>query len=138
MNNDKSIKLFKNKEIRTFWSKEEKEWYFSILDVLGVLTHSSDHKREWNVLKSRLRREAEAIEDTTVCSTLKLPFKDGRMCLTDVANVTQLFRIIQSLSSPQAELLKQWMAKIAKERLDQLYQDGKLSIEQVILKDLAR
>jgi len=127
MNN--KVKLFENKKIRTVWNENEEEWYFSVVDVVGVLTDSPDPKRYWSVLKTRLKQEG--IEGTTICSTLKLPAQDGKMRMTDVASTEQLFRLIQSIPSPKAEPFKQWMAHVAKERLDQL-QDPELSIEQAM------
>jgi len=123
------IELFEHKKIRTVWNENEEEWYFSVVDVVGVLTDSPDPKRYWSVLKTRLKQEG--VESTTICSTLKLPAQDGRMRLTDVASTEQLFRLIQSIPSPKAEPFKQWMAHVAKERLDQL-QDPELSIEQAM------
>ncbi len=128
---DKStIKLFETKKIRTAWNEEEEEWYFSVVDIVGVLTDSPDPKRYWSVLKTRLKQEG--IEHTTICSTLKLLAQDGKMRSTDVASTEQLFRIIQSIPSPKAEPFKQWLAQTAKERLDQL-QDPELSIEQAMV-----
>ena len=124
------IKLFEEKKVRTAWDEEKEEWYFSVVDVVGVLTDSPDPKRYWSVLKTRIKQESG--ESTTICSTLKLQAADGKMRLTDVANEAQLFRLIQSIPSPKAEPFKQWMAQIAKERLDQL-QDPELSIEQAML-----
>jgi len=123
------IKLFEDRKIRTVWNESEEEWYFSVVDVVGVLTDSPDPKRYWSVLKTRLKQEG--IESTTICSTLKLPAQDGKMRLTDVASTEQLFRLIQSIPSSKAEPFKQWMAHVAKERLDQL-QDPELSIEQAM------
>ena len=130
MSNQASIKLFETKTIRTAWNEAEEEWYFSVVDVVGVLTDSPDPKRYWSVLKTRLKQEG--VEGTTICSTLKLPAQDGKMRSTDVASTEQIFRIIQSVPSPKAEPFKQWLAQVAKERLDQL-QDPELSIEQAML-----
>ena len=130
MTKETSIKLFEEKKVRTAWNENEEEWYFSVVDVVGILTESPDPKRYWSVLKTRLKQEG--IEGTTICSTLKLPAQDGKMRLTDVASTEQIFRIIQSIPSPKAEPFKQWMAQVAKERLDQL-QDPELSIEQAML-----
>ena len=126
---ENKIKLFETKQIRTAWNEDEEEWYFSIVDVVGILTESPDPKRYWSVLKTRLKQEG--IEGTTICSTLKLLAQDGKMRITDVADTQQLFRIIQSIPSPKAEPFKQWLAQVAKERLDQL-QDPELSIEQAM------
>jgi len=130
MTKETDIKLFEEKKVRTIWDEETEEWYFSVVDVVGVLTDSLDSKRYWSVLKTRLKQEG--IEGTTICSTLKLPAQDGKMRLTDVASTKQLFRLIQSIPSPKAEPFKQWMAQVAKERLDQL-QDPELSIEQAMI-----
>ena len=129
MTKETAIKLFETKQVRTTWNEDEEEWYFSVIDVVGVLTDSPDPKRYWSVLKARLKQEG--IESTTICSTLKLPAQDGKMRLTDVASTEQLFRIIQSIPSPKAEPFKQWLAQIAKERIDQLH-DPELSIEQAM------
>jgi len=124
-----AIKLFETKKIRTAWNEDTEEWYFSVVDVVGILTDSPDPKRYWSVLKTRLKQEG--VEGTTICSTLKLLAQDGKMRLTDVASTQQIFRIIQSIPSPKAEPFKQWLSQVAKERLDQL-QDPELSIEQAM------
>ena len=129
MSNQAAIKLFETKKIRTAWNEDEEEWYFSVVDVVEVLTESPDPKRYWSVLKTRMKQEG--VESTTICSTLKLPAQDGKMRLTDVASTKQLFRLIQSIPSPKAEPFKQWLAQVGKERLDQL-QDPELSIEQAM------
>jgi len=129
MTKETSIKIFEEKRVRTIWNEIEEEWYFSVVDVVGVLTDSLDPKRYWSVLKTRLKQEG--VESTTICSTLKLLAQDGKMRLTDVASTEQLFRLIQSIPSPKAEPFKQWLAHVAKERLDQL-QDPELSIEQAM------
>jgi prophage antirepressor-like protein len=129
MSPNNAIKLFDSKQIRTAWNEDIKEWYFSVVDVVAVLTESPDAKRYWSVLKTRLKQEG--VEPTTICSTLKLLATDGKMRLTDVADTKQLFRIIQSIPSPKAEPFKQWLADVAKQRIDQL-QDPELSIEQAM------
>ena len=129
---EQKIKLFETKKIRTVWNEEEEEWYFSIVDVVEVLTGqpSQDRARNyWKVLKKRLIEEGN--ESVTNCNQLKLPAQDGKMRQTDVASTEQLFRLIQSIPSPKAEPFKQWLAHVAKERLDQL-QDPELSIEQAM------
>ena len=125
-----SVKLFEEKKVRTVWNEEEEEWYFSVVDVVGVLTDSPTPRKYWSVLKTRLKQEGN--EMATNCSQLKLLMQDGKMRMTDVANEEQLFRIIQSIPSSKAEPFKLWMAQTAKERLDQL-QDPELSIEQAML-----
>lgn len=123
------IQVFDDKKVRTAWDDEEEKWYFSVVDVVGVLTDSPDPKRYWSVLKSRIKKEGH--EPTTICSTLKMRATDGKMRMTDVADTEQLFRLIQSIPSPKAEPFKQWMAQVASMRIDQL-QDPELSIEQAV------
>ena len=123
------IKLFEEKKVRTIWNEDEEEWYFSVVDVVGVLTESENPRHYWTVLKGRLIVEGN--ETVTICDRLKMLAPDGKMRLTDVANTGQLFRLIQSIPSPKAEPIKQWMAQIVKERLEQL-QDPELSIEQAM------
>jgi len=130
MTKETSIKLFEEKKVRTIWDEKKEEWYFSVVDVVGVLTDSPTPRKYWSVLKTRLKQEGN--ETATNCSQLKLLMSDGKMRMTDVANEEQLFRIIQSIPSPKAEPFKLWMAQVAKERLDQL-QDPELSIEQAML-----
>ena len=124
------IQLFENQRIRTAWDEEKEEWYFSIVDVVGVLTDSVDPTAYWRKLKQRLK--AEGNETVTNCHGLKMKATDGKMRLTDVADTEQLLRIIQSIPSPKAEPFKQWMAHVASERLDQM-QDPELSIEQAMM-----
>lgn len=129
MTKQNAIKVFEEKKVRTVWDSEQEEWYFSIVDVIAVLTESPNPRKYWSVLKTRLKKEGS--ETATNCSQLKLPAEDGKMRLTDVANTEQLFRLIQSIPSPKAEPFKLWMAQVAKERLDQM-QDPELSIEQAM------
>ncbi|GHV76658.1 hypothetical protein AGMMS49942_14790 [Spirochaetia bacterium] len=124
------IKIFDAKKVRTLWNEDEEEWYFSIVDVAAVLTDSVDPAAYWRKLKQRLKEEGN--ETVTNCHALKLLAPDGKMRLTDVTNTQQLFRLIQSIPSPKAEPFKQWIAQVAKERLDQA-QDPELSIEQAML-----
>ena len=124
-----AIKLFEDRKVRTVWDDVEEKWYFSIVDVCGVLTDSPNPRNYWKVLKHRLVKEGN--ETVTNCNQLKLRAEDGKMRLTDVADTEQLFRLIQSIPSPKAEPFKQWMAQVAAERLDQL-QDPELSIEQAV------
>ena len=117
----------------TVWDSDREEWYFSIVDVIAILTEQPTHqgaRNYWKVLKNRMSKEGN--ETVTNCNRLKLPAEDGKMRLTDVADTEQLFRLIQSIPSPKAEPFKLWMAQVAKERLDQL-QDPELSIEQAML-----
>ncbi len=116
------LQVFENQEIRTIWDAENEEWYFSIVDVVGVLTNSADYKTArnyWKVTKHRMIEEGN--EMVTNCNQLKLKSpKDGKRYLTDVANTEQLLRIIQSIPSKKAEPFKQWLAKVGKERLDEI------------------
>ena len=126
-------KLFEDRKIRTVWDDEQEKWYFSIVDVVGVLVDSKDYqtaRKYWNKLKQRLK--GEGFEPVTNCHQLKLKAEDGKLRLTDVADMEQLFRIIQSIPSPKAEPIKQWMAHVASERIDQL-QDPERSIQQAMM-----
>jgi hypothetical protein len=115
------IKLFESKKVRTHWDGENEKWYFSIVDIIGILTDqpSSDRARNyWKVLKSRLLKEGN--ETVTNCNQLKLQAEDGKMRLTDVGDVEQIFRLVQSIPSPKAEPFKQWLAKVGYERLQEI------------------
>ena len=130
MTKKQAIQLFEEQKVRTIWDDEQEKWYFSIVDVCGVLTESKDPTAYWRKLKQRLK--AEGNETVTNCHALKLRAADGKMRLTDVADSEQLFRLIQSISSPKAEPFKLWMAQVASQRLDQM-QDPELSIDQAII-----
>ena len=133
MTKKEAIQLFQERKVRTGWDDEQEKWYFSIVDVCGILTDSKDAltaRKYWNKLKQRLR--AEGNETVTNCHQLKLRAADGKMRLTDVADIEQLFRIIQSIPSPKAEPFKQWMAQVASQRIDQM-QDPELNIDQAII-----
>jgi hypothetical protein len=125
-----AIQLFEEKKVRTVWDDKQEKWYFSVVDVVGVLTESDNPRKYWSVLKTRLKKEGN--ETATNCSRLKMQAEDGKQRLTDVANVEQIFRIIQSIPSPKAEPFKLWMAQVASNRIDQL-QDPELSIKQAML-----
>ena len=129
MTQKESIRLFEERKVRAIWDDEQEEWYFSIVDVISILTDSRNPRKYWSVLKTRLKREGSEL--TTNCSQLKMQAADGKKYLTDVANTEQLFRLIQSVPSPKAEPFKLWIAQVAKERLDQM-QDPELSIEQAM------
>ena len=126
---DSSVKLFESQEIRSAWNEDEEEWYFSVVDVVGVLTESQDGRKYWNKLKQRLKYEGN--ETVTNCHQLKLVAEDGKKRLTDVADTEQLFRLIQSVPSPKAEPFKSWMAQIASERIAEL-QDPELTIDRAM------
>ena len=125
-----SIQIFEEKKVRSVWNEEEEKWYFSVVDVVGVLTDSDNPRKYWSVLKTRLKQEGN--ETATNCSRLKMEASDGKNRLTDVADTEQIFRIIQSIPSPKAEPFKQWMAQVASSRVDQM-QDPELSIEQAVM-----
>ena len=129
MTQKESIRLFEERKVRAIWDDEQEEWYFSIVDVISILTDSPNPRKYWSVLKTRLKREGSEL--TTNYSQLKMQAADGKKYLTDVANTEQLFRLIQSVPSPKAEPFKLWIAQVAKERLDQM-QDPELSIEQAM------
>jgi len=127
------IKIFEEKKVRTIWDAENEEWYFSVVDVVAVLTESVDFltaRKYWNKLKQRLKEEGN--ETVINCHQLKLPAADGKKRLTDVATTEQLFRLIQSIPSPKAEPFKLWMAQVAKERLDEM-QDPEQGIQRALL-----
>ena len=125
-----SIKLFGDDKIRAIWDDEQEKWYFSIVDVIAVLTESPNPQTYWRVLKKRLKDEGN--ETVTNCNGLKMRAADGKMRLTDVADTEQLLRIIQSVPSPKAEPFKMWLAKVGADRLDQM-QDPELSIQQAMI-----
>lgn len=114
--NDK-IQLFEDKRIRTAWDEEKEEWYFSIVDVIGVLTESPNPQTYWRVMKKRLKDEGN--ETVTNCNALKMIAADGKRRLTDVADTEQLLRIIQSIPSPKAEPFKLWLAQVGRERIEE-------------------
>lgn len=122
--------MFNDRQIRTAWDDKEEKWYFSIVDVVAVLTDSIDYqtaRKYWKVLKGRLLQEGDEL--VTNCYQLKLRAADGKMRLTDVADQQQLFRLIQSIPSPKAEPFKVWMAQVASERVDEI-QDPELAIDR--------
>lgn len=125
----KDLMKFENKQVRSHWDAEEEKWYFSIVDVIAVLTDSVDPTAYWRKLKQRLK--AEGNETVTNCHALKMRAADGKMRMTDVADTEQLLRLIQSVPSPKAEPFKQWLAKVGSQRLDQI-QDPELSIQQAL------
>ena len=130
MTKQQALKLFEERRVRTVWDDEQVKWYFSIVDVVAVLTDSSNPQTYWRVLKKRLLSEGN--ETVTNCNGLKMQAADGKMRLTDVADTEQLLRLIQSIPSPKAEPFKLWMAKVASERLNQI-QDPELSIDQALM-----
>ena len=129
MSKETTIKIFEQKQIRSAWNEEEEKWYFSIVDVVGVLSESIDPQAYWRKLKQRLKDEGN--ETVTNCHGLKMLAADGKMRLTDVANTEQLFRLIQSIPSPKAEPLKLWIARVARERIDEI-DDPEIGIERLM------
>ena len=127
---ENKIKLFENKVVRSHWDSEQEEWYFSVVDVVAVLTESENPNNYWKVLKNRLKKEGSQL--VTNCNQLKMPSSDGKMYKTDCMNTEQLFRLIQSIPSPKAEPFKLWMAQVAKERLDEM-QDPEQGIQRALM-----
>ena len=123
------IQLFDNAKIRVAWDDEKEKYFFSVVDVIGVLTESADGRTYWKVLKNRLSKEGN--ETVTNCNQLKLPASDGKMRLTDVADLDGIFRIIQSVPSKKAEPIKQWLAQVGGERIHQMI-DPERSIQQAV------
>ena len=127
--NQEEIKLFEGHQIRYVWDEEKEQYFFSVVDIIQVLTDSTNPQTYWRVLKKRLSDEGN--ETVTNCNALKLPAADGKMRLTDVATTEQVFRLIQSIPSKKAEPFKLWLAEVGRQRLEQL-QDPEQSIEQAI------
>jgi hypothetical protein len=132
MTKETAIKLFEEKKVRTLWDENEEKWYFSIIDVIYILTDQNDYqgaRNYWKVLKHRLLKEGN--ETVTNCNRLKMPAADGKMRLTDVADTEQLLRLIQSIPSKKAEPFKQWLAKVGRERIDEI-EDPELAFERAM------
>lgn len=126
---ENEIKVFEEKKVRSLWDEEKEKWYFSIVDVIAVLTESPNPRNYWKVLKYRLAKEGN--QSVTNCNQLKMQSADGKFYKTDVADTEQLFRLIQSIPSPKAEPFKLWLAQVASERLDEM-QDPELSIDRAL------
>jgi hypothetical protein len=129
MKQNQSLQLFEDKKVRTLWDEEQEKWYFSIVDVIEILTRSPNARKYWSVLKMRLKKEGSQL--TTNCSQLKMQSADGKFYKTDVADTEQLFRLIQSIPSSNAEPFKLWLAQIASERLEEM-QDPELTIDRAL------
>ena len=129
MKQKEATKVFEDKKVRTLWDEEQEQWYVSIVDVIQVLTDSSNPRKYWSVLKTRLKKEGSQL--ATNCSQLKMQASDGKYYKTDVADTEQLFRLIQSIPSPKAEPFKLWLAQLASERLDEM-QDPELTIDRAL------
>ena len=129
MDNNDKIQIFEDKKIRTAWNEETEEWYFSVVDVIAVLTDSPNPATYWRVLKKRLKDEGN--ETVTSCNGLKMTAADGKKRLTDVADTEQLLRIIQSIPSPKAEPFKMWLAQVGRERIEETI-DPELAIDRAL------
>ncbi|CEN38180.1 BRO-N domain-containing protein [Capnocytophaga cynodegmi] len=126
---ENNIKIFEQKKVRSQWDEQQEKWWFSIVDVIEVLTESIDASAYWRKLKQRLKEEGN--ETVTNCHTLKMEARDGKMRVTDVADTEQLLRLIQSVPSPKAEPFKLWLAQVGSERLDEM-QDPEISIDRAL------
>ena len=129
MTKETAIKLFEQKQIRSLWSEEEEKWYFSIVDVIEILTETPNARKYWSVLKTRLKKEGSQL--ATNCSQLKLQSTDGKFYKTDVADTEQLFRLIQSVPSKKAEPFKLWLAQVGRERIDEI-EDPELGFDRLM------
>ena len=129
MDNNDKIQIFEDKKIRTAWNEETEEWYFSVVDVIAVLTDSPNPATYWRVLKKRLKDEGN--ETVTSCNGLKMTAADGKKRMTDVADTEQLLRIIQSIPSPKAEPFKLWLARVGRERIEETI-DPELTINRAL------
>lgn len=123
------IKLYENNKIRSVWDEEKEEWFFSIVDIVGVLSDSVNPQAYWRKLKQRLKEEGN--ETVTNCHTLKMKALDGKMRKTDVADIQGIFRIIQSIPSPKAEPFKMWLAEVGKDRIDEII-DPEITIDRAL------
>lgn len=129
MKKQQSIKLFEQKQVRSIWNEEEEKWYFSIVDIVGILSDSPNPNNYWKVLKHRLIKEGSQL--VTNCNQLKMQSTDGKYYKTDVADTEQLFRLIQSIPSPKAEPFKLWIAQVARERIDEI-EDPEIGIDRLM------
>ena len=124
-----SLKIFEQKQVRSIWNEVEEKWYFSIVDVIIVLTGNARPRKYWSDLKSKLKKEGSELSEKI--GQLKMTADDGKMRTTDVADTEQLFRLIQSIPSPKAEPFKIWLAKVARERIDEI-QDPEIGIDRLM------
>lgn len=132
MKKQDAIKVFENNKVRTLWDEGNEKWYFSIIDIIAILTEQRDFqgaRNYWKVLKHRLLKEGN--ETVTNCNRLKMQAEDGKMRMTDVADTEQLFRLIQSIPSPKTEPIKLWIAKVARERIDEI-EDPEIGIDRIL------
>jgi len=117
MTKENTIRLFQNQKVRVLWDSEKEKWFFSIVDIIGILTESPNPRKYWSVLKTRLKQEGSEL--TTKCSQLKMKSADGKFYMTDVADTEQILRLIQSTPSPKAEPFKVWLAKVGYEGIEE-------------------
>ncbi|OGS72690.1 MAG: antirepressor [Flavobacteria bacterium RIFCSPLOWO2_12_FULL_35_11] len=129
MTKETALQMFEQKQVRSYWNENEEQWYFSIIDVIEILTESSIPKRYWSDLKKKLTKEGSQLYENIV--QLKFVAADGKKYATDCLNTTQLFRLIQSIPSPKAEPFKRWLAQVGSERIDEM-QDPELSIDRAL------
>lgn len=129
MNKEKSIKLFKDQRVRVHWDEDQEKWFFSIIDAIEILTESPRPRKYWNALKSKLQEEGSELSQNM--GQFKMLAQDGKMRLTDVADTEQLFRLIQSVPSKKAEPFKLWLAKVGRERIDEI-EDPEIGIERLM------
>jgi len=129
MSKETSIKLFESKQIRSVWDSENEKWYFSIIDVIEVLTGTDRPRKYWSDLKSKLNKEGSELSEKI--GQLKMEAEDGKLRYTDVADTEQLFRLIQSIPSPKAEPFKLWLAKMGRERIDEI-EDPEIGIDRLM------
>ena len=129
MDKENSIRLFNDRQVRVHWNDDKEKWYFSIVDVIGILTDSPNPRKYWSVLKTRLKKEGSQL--ATNCSQLKMQSSDGKFYKTDVGDTEQILRLIQSIPSPKAEPFKQWLARVGYERIEET-EDPELSIERAM------
>lgn len=129
MNKETAIKVFEQKKIRSHWDDEQEKWYFSVIDVIEILTDSPRPRKYWNALKTKLKSEGSELSQDL--GQLKMMSSDGKNYKTDVADTEQLFRLIQSIPSPKAEPFKLWLAKVAKDRIDEI-EDPEIGIDRLM------
>ena len=126
---NQSIKLFENKQVRTHWNADEEKWYFSVVDIIEVLTESDRPRKYWSDLKAKLNKEGSELSEKI--GQLKMVSTDGKSRLTDVANTEQIFRLIQSIPSPKAEPFKIWLAEVGRQRIEEI-QDPEIGIDRLM------
>ena len=129
MNKETAIKLFEEQKVRVQWDEDNEKWWFSVVDVVAILTQSPNPRKYWSVLKTRLKTDGSEL--ATNCSQLKMKSADGKMYLTDVADTEQILRLIQSIPSPKAEPFKMWLARVGRERIDEM-EDPEITINRAL------